>query len=153
MQNDPQSVECIHAKANSRIFMLKKLASYGIAAADRLKIYCSCIQPLLLYACEAWYGFLTKSLKADMERIQNYALKLIFSNCDTYCDRLSCANILSIENEYHQRCKKLFMDILSSPAGSLHQIALTFINRDRRSTRSHSTSLYRYRTRTEFYRK
>ena len=149
-----EHVAAIISKTNSKIHVLKVLASHGVDSKSRLKFYKCCILPGILYAIEAWYGFITDCERKKLERLQNLALKMILGFSDTgYEQRLLTANLVPIEQFYAQRRSASFNNVLSTESGPLYDILRGFININRRSHRDHFRSQYVFKTRTELYNK
>jgi hypothetical protein len=145
-------VHNITSKANSRIYSLKRLRSNGANNKSLLHFYKSCILPVLVYAIEAWYCFITKDLKDNLERTQNYALKLIFTDKESYDQRLEAANLTSISDVFTNRCQATFAKILVNDNNPLNALVKSFINTKRRSAR-HNHSMFTFSYNTELFKK
>ena len=147
-------VSSVISKANSRIYILRVLASSGVDSDNLLRFFKSCILSVLTYCFEAWYNFITELDRKRLERVQNLALKYILvGNFDSYEDRLNAAGISSIQDLYLSRSKTLFCRILTRDSGALSDIVNGFKNKGRKSTRSHTSSMFSFRAKTDKYQR
>lgn len=142
-------VDKICAKANTRIFLLKSLHFYGANEQCKLQFYTACVLPILVYAFEAWYGFLSECSRNKLERTQNHALKIIYcdSILDSYKQRLQHSGLLSITDLYKEQSKKCFNNL---PA--CLNVFIVY-NTERKSSRCHAQSLYRFSFNTSLFKK
>ena len=69
---------CAHIvkKANARMEILRKVASFGTDTEDLKTIYCLYIRSLLEHSATVWHSSLTEENKNDLERVQKSALKV-----------------------------------------------------------------------------
>ena len=56
------------------------------------------LKPVLSYACPAWYTFLADKDKAELERLQKTATKIIFTDTELYEERLSLLNLTPVND-------------------------------------------------------
>jgi hypothetical protein len=145
-------VKYILSRVNSRIFILKRLYNHGVNVESRLKFYSSCILPVILYAIEAWYGFVCQADRLKLERVNNYALKLILGVDFSYEERLASIGSVTIESLYTKRRHDLFSEILDGDC-SLKNVVDSYVNDNRRSRSNHSGSAFRFKTRTETFKR
>lgn len=104
-------VQHIVLKASKRIYLLKELKRASIPAADLLTFYTSCIRPVLEYACVVYHHALPAYLVDDIEYIQKRCLRIIYSYCLSYLDRLSAAGITSLVERRDNLCHSVYQSI------------------------------------------
>ena len=64
-------------KANSRMELLRKIASFGASKDDMKQIYFSFVRSQLEQSAVVWHSSLSEENKADLERVQKSAVKII----------------------------------------------------------------------------
>ena len=62
-------------KANSRMILLRKVASFGASIDDMKNIYILYIRSILEQSCVVWHSSLTEENSQDLERIQKSAVR------------------------------------------------------------------------------
>ena len=67
-------------KANARICLLRKVASFNPPKPDLRLIYIQYIRSILEQSCVVWHGSLTKENKSDIERIQKNSFRIILKD-------------------------------------------------------------------------
>jgi hypothetical protein len=151
--NFKMHVQSVLSKSYSKLYILKVLTSHGVDLNSKLRFYKACILPTILYAIEAWYGFITESDRDRLEGFQNLALKMILNNSDldTYSKRLYKADLVTVNDFYVKRSSNLFCKVMQQENGPLFSTLSPFYNENRRSTRGHSSSLFRFKARTKLY--
>ena len=65
-------------KANARLQLLVKVASFNPPIEDLKLIYTSFIRSLLEQSCVVWHTSLSKENANDLERVQKTSMKIIF---------------------------------------------------------------------------
>ena len=88
-------------KANARMELLRKVASFGTNPEDLKTIYIVFIRSLLEQSATVWHSSLTKENKSDLERVQKTALKVILG--DSYINYETALRKLDMENLYSRR--------------------------------------------------
>jgi hypothetical protein len=149
-------VSSVVSKVNSKIHVLKILASHGVNSQKRIYFYKACILPTILYAIEAWYGFISEANRQRLERLQNLALKMSFNanpSFSDYASRLLAADLCTIKEFYNTRSSKFLADIGVNESGPLYKTLNNYTNRNRRSSRLHGGSQYTFKARTQLFRK
>ena len=63
-----------------------------------ITFYKANLKPVLSYACPAWYIFLADKDKTELERIQKTATRIIFTDTESYEERLSLLNLSSVND-------------------------------------------------------
>ena len=109
-------------KANARMELLRKVASFGTGVEDLKTVYMLYIRSLLEHSATVWHSSLTEENKSDLERVQKSAVKVILGNkYENYQKALSqldienlndrreilCRNF-AIKSTKNQRTKKMF---------------------------------------------
>ena len=67
-------------KANSRMILLRKVASFGASIDDMKNIYILYIRSILEQSCVVWHSSLTKENSQHLERVQKSAVRTILGN-------------------------------------------------------------------------
>ena len=88
-------------KANSRMELLKRVASFGAPLDDLKKIYVLYVRSVLEHSSVVWHSSLTDENSEDLERIQKSAMKIILGN--KYIDYKSALNYLQLDNLHDRR--------------------------------------------------
>ena len=91
-------------KANARMQLLRKVASFGTSQGELKDIYILFIRSLLEQSSTVWHSSLTEENVTDLERVQKTAVKIILGD-----------NYLS----YEQGLQKLDMENLSERRAAL----------------------------------
>ena len=91
-------------RANSCLFMLRKLKYHYLNTSDLVSIYISFVRPILEYAAPAWSGEISSKQCNDLERVQKRTCKIILAdNYKRYSDTLQACNIET------QQCRRKHM--------------------------------------------
>lgn len=122
---------------------------YGANEDCKLRFYTACFLPVLIYALGAWFEFLSRGTRDQLERTQNHALKLIYSNLDSYEQRLMRPGLMSIADLYTKRSRNCFNNL---PA-CFDDVLVLYANTEIRSNRHHSNSKYRFSFKTSLFKK
>ena len=109
-------------KANARLELLRKVASFGANYEDLKLIYILFVRSLLEQSATVWHSSLTEENKQDLERVQKTALKIIlgdkFQNYEKALYKLDieclsdrreklCLNF-AIKSSKHSKLKHMF---------------------------------------------
>ena len=73
-------VDYVEKKCQKRLHWLRVLKRNGVKATHLINLYLTMIRSTLTYAAEAWYGYLSKTQKDRLEKVQRIALKYILPN-------------------------------------------------------------------------
>ena len=102
-------------KANARMELLRKVASFGTNMEEKRNIYILFIRSILEQSCVVWHSSLTEENEQDLERIQKSAVRIIlgrdFSN---YEDALIKTNLESLKTRREELCIKFAKKCLRS---------------------------------------
>ena len=82
-------------KSNSRMELLRRVASFGADVRDLRTIYILFVRSQLEHSSVVWHSSLTEQQKSDLERVQRSALKVIPGN--KYESYQKALNILDLE--------------------------------------------------------
>ena len=94
-------------KANSRMQLLRKVASFTKSKEDKKAIYVLYIRSILEQSSVVWHSSLTQENSEDLERVQKAAVKLILGrNYENYEDALIKADLESLKTRREELCKK-----------------------------------------------
>ena len=102
-----QNTSHIVKKANAKMELLRKVASFGAKVEDLKTIYILFIRSQLEQSAVVWSSSLTEQNKADLERVQRSALKIILgSKYESYKKALVKLNIETLEERREYLCLK-----------------------------------------------
>ena len=87
-----------------------------------VKFYVTCIQSILLYACQVFHHSLLEYLSYSLEQLQKRALKIIYGYDISYEQALSLAGLDNLVDRRSQLCDTFFKNIISNPQGSLFNL-------------------------------
>ena len=111
-----QNTQNIVKKANARMQLLRKVASFGLPYEDLVNIYILFVRSLLEQSAVVWGSSLTKDNIEDLERIQKSALKVIMGeNHISYMKALNMLNLETLENRREQLCLKFAKSCEKNP--------------------------------------
>ena len=112
---DENTTELIK-KANARMCLLRKVASFSPPTQDLKIIYFQYIRSILEQSCVVWHGSLTEENRSDLERIQKNSLRIILKNkYINYEQALNDLNIDTLENRRETLCLKFAKKARNSP--------------------------------------
>jgi hypothetical protein len=94
-------------KANARMELLRKLASFGTSKDELKDIYILFIRSHLEQSAVVWHSSLTENNRNDLERVQKTALKIILGN--KYISYEQALQKLDLEN-LDDRRKSLWLN-------------------------------------------
>ena len=77
-------VDFICKKAAKRLHALRLLKRSSIPSSKLVRVFNTCIRPILEYSCEVWHHSLPQYLGDQIERIQRRALRIIFPDLFIY---------------------------------------------------------------------
>ena len=88
-------------RANARMELLRRVASFGTPAVDLKTIYILFIRSILEQSATVWHSSLTEENISDIERVQKSAIKVILD--DKYNGYLNGLAQLGLENLNERR--------------------------------------------------
>ena len=92
-------------KANSKLWILRRLKRLGADQKDLTDIYCKQIRCHLEFATPVWQGAITKGERSDIERVQRCALRIILDkNYDCYKSALKTVGLEDLESRRTRLC-------------------------------------------------
>ena len=65
-------------KASKRLYFLKQLKRAKLSTEELVKFYVTCIQSVILYACQVYYYSIPEYLSKSLERVLRRALRIIY---------------------------------------------------------------------------
>ena len=92
-----------------------------------VRVFNTCIRPILEYACEVWHHSLPKYLNDQIERIQRRALRIIFPDC-CYDIAMVRAGVVSLFIRRETICIRSFERMCTDVSHKLHSLVPS--NRD-----------------------
>lgn len=84
---DKNTAEIVR-KANARMELLRKVASFGTNHEELTNIYILFVRSLLEQSATVWHSSLTEDNKNDLERVQKTALKVIWGRSTKLTNKL-----------------------------------------------------------------
>ena len=103
-------------KANARMELLRKVASFGTGVEDLKTVYIVYIRSLLEQSATVWHSSLTEENRSDLERVQKSAVKVILGN--KYEDYQKALSKLDLENLNDRRdilCRNFALKSTKNP--------------------------------------
>ena len=101
------NTESLVKRANVRMELLRKVASFGTNKEEKRNIYILFIRSVLEQSCVVWHSSLTKENEDDLERVQKSALRIILGKeINNYNDALVEANLDSLKDRREELCYK-----------------------------------------------
>ena len=91
----------IVSKANSRMELLRKVASFGTSIGDLKDVYILFIRSLLEQSATVWHSSLTAEDSGDLERVQKSAMRVILG--EKYCEYKNALYILDLDTLQDRR--------------------------------------------------
>ena len=88
-------------KANCRMELLRKVASFTSSIKDLRNIYILYIRSILEQSCVVWHSSLTEENKQDLERVQKSAVKIMLGK--KYKDYENALELVDLENLSERR--------------------------------------------------
>ena len=103
-------------KANARMQLLRKVASFGTPSEDLVNIYVLFIRSLLEQSAVVWHSSLTQENKEDLERIQKSALKVILGEKYVgYKKSLKKLDLETLNDRREQLCLNFAKSCMKNP--------------------------------------
>jgi hypothetical protein len=95
----------ITKKANARMELLRRVASFGTPAEDLKTIYILFVRSLLEQSATVWHSSLTKENIQDLERVQKTAIKVILQEkYQGYLKGLAQLGLETLESRREELC-------------------------------------------------
>jgi hypothetical protein len=79
------------------MYVLLNLKRSGIPPEHLITFYKLCLQPVMTYACAAWYPMLTESLRNRITSLERLELKILYPSLESYSDRIAKSGLSAIE--------------------------------------------------------
>ena len=138
------------AKASKRLHILRVLKRGRVPPADLLKVYFVLIRSVLEYCCPVWHNALPIKLPDSIERVQKWALRIIFPALH-YQEALATTGCVSLHTKRMELCSKLFTKIKEPESRLRHLVPPTrsqahgrsLCNKDRPSLISCKTECFK----------
>ena len=106
----------IVTKANARMELLRRVASFGANIEDLKTIYILFVRSQLEQSAVVWSSSLTEQNKADIERVQRSALKVILgSSYESYQKSLDTLNLETLKERRHNLCLRFAIKCTKNP--------------------------------------
>ncbi|KAI8513803.1 hypothetical protein Bbelb_081270 [Branchiostoma belcheri] len=102
-------------KANKRMFMLRRLKSFGLPVVDLITVYCGYVGPILEYGAPVYHHNLTREQSATLERVQRRACRTILGRHYTdYASALQLCGLETLEQRRTCLCRKFAASLQAS---------------------------------------
>jgi hypothetical protein len=116
-----EHVDYICKKASKRLYALRLLKRASIPAGKLVRVYTTCVRPILEFSCEVWHYSLAQYLSDEIESIQRRALRIIFPDLK-YEDALVTAGVVSLFLRRKTISEKLFVQMCDETSHKLHSL-------------------------------
>ena len=116
-----EHVDYICKKASKRLYALRLLKRSSIPAGKLVRVYTTCVRPILEFSCEVWHYSLAQYLSDEIESVQRRALRIIFPDLK-YEDALVRAGVVSLFLRRKTICEKLFDQMCDETSHKLHSL-------------------------------
>ena len=93
-------------------YFLRVLKRSGVDQSSLIKVYTTCLRPVLEYGCQIWNYNSPDYLKEEIERIQRRALRIICPHL-SYNKALITNNIPLLSQRRNDLCKSHFKKLLN----------------------------------------
>ena len=106
-------------KANARMELVRKVASFGASQEDLKNVYVLFVRSLLEQSATVWHSSLTEENSDDLERVQKSAVKIILG--DGYIDyekALIRLNMESLKDRRENLCLNFALKCIKNPKTS-----------------------------------
>ena len=102
-------------KANTRMEMRRKVASFTNSREDKKDIYILYIRSILEQSSVVWHSSLTKENEEDLERVQKSAVRIILGkNYTNYEEALIQVDLDSLKIRREELCKRFAKNCIKS---------------------------------------
>ena len=88
---------------------MKQCKQMGMNAGGLLTFYKMNLKLVLSYSCPAWYTFLADKDKTELKRLQKTATRIIFTDTESYDERLSLLNLTSVNDFLFPTAESYFL--------------------------------------------
>ena len=111
-----QNTSEIVKKANARMTLLRKIASFNPPREDLKTIYFLFVRSILEQSAVVWHSSLSKENSIDIERVQKSAVKVILgANYKGYKKSLDILEMQTLEERRKELCLKFAKRCLENP--------------------------------------
>ena len=108
-------------KANARMELLRRVASFGTPVEDMKNVYFLFIRSLLEQSATVWHSSLTEENSADLERVQKCATRIILGNKYVgYKDALLKLDIEKLSDRREELCLKFAQKMYQKSQNKAH---------------------------------
>ena len=122
--NFSDNVNLIYKKAQQRLYLLRKLRSFGVSKEILVNVYRSLIESILSYNIACWFGFIFSKDKNKLGRIVHLGEKItgerLISLNDLYLQSVKRKAIKLVKNDSHP----LFDEFSLLPSGRRYRVPL-----------------------------
>ena len=109
-------VSAVIKSSSYRLYMLRRLKSFGLPTTELCNIYNLFILPKLTYASPAFSSSLSLTQLRRLERIQKRAAKIIMGpSYNTYVDALSTLDLITLADYYKHALTQFGRKLLKNP--------------------------------------
>ncbi|CAH1257327.1 Hypp1820 [Branchiostoma lanceolatum] len=94
-------------KANKRMFMLRRLKTFGLSTPDLVTVYCGYIRPILEYCAPVYHHSLTNKQTITLENVQRRACRIILGrHYHDYATSLQQCGLETLKERRNNLCRR-----------------------------------------------
>ena len=91
-------------KTSKRLYFLKQVKRAKLSTEELVTFYVTCIQSVILYACQVYHYSIPEYLSKSLERVQRRALRIIYGYDHSYKELLSQELLSQLSSQYEWCC-------------------------------------------------
>ena len=116
-------IDSIIKKAKKRLYSLSQLKRSGLGTRELVQFFCTCIRPIIEYACPVFHDGLPVYLSNQLEGVQKRprAMGIIFPLC-SYNEALVESGLTKLSDRRQELVDKLFKNVLQNEQNKLHEL-------------------------------
>ena len=101
---------------------MKQLKRSILSTEELVKFYVTCIQSVILYACQVYHYSIPEYLRESLERVQRRALRIIYGYNCSYKDLLNESKLTILSKRRSELCSKFLDKIISHPQNNPYEL-------------------------------
>jgi len=125
-----RDIDSIIKKPKKRLYSLSQLKRSGLISRELVQFFCTCICPILEYACPILHDSLPAYLSDELEVVQKRAMSIIFPFC-AYKLSLVESGLTKLSDRRQEVLDKLFKKVAPNKENKLHSLLAAVIPLDR----------------------
>jgi hypothetical protein len=104
--NFTSHVHNISLTAKRKLYGLVLLKRSGVNESSLLSIYSCQVVPAITYAAAAWFPFTNLQQRAEIDRVQHVALRIVYPELASYEERLEISGLPTLPDLLSKLCKR-----------------------------------------------